>query len=185
MVQPIPRNIIKLIKWNTDDPNHSLSHEVHQSSLTIRVNQLKTNHPNHPIPSPRPTINQLITIQSHDNHTTTPERNPTQSAITHSLDHKITTNPLIPNQTNYRWPHENHTQLKSKSNRGDQWRTWPTRITPTSTTQTPPITTDRPRNPTNMIKKKQRKQRTRKAHQVSENNFDLNQKKKKQMNMTL
>ena len=117
MVHPIPRNrnIIKLIKWQLENPTTPYHMNFHHSSLTIRVNQLKTNHPNHPIPSPRPTINQLITIQSHDNHTTTPERNPTQSAITHSPDHKITTNPLIPNQTNFNIDHTESPTITPRS----------------------------------------------------------------------
>ena len=96
-----------LLNWSNGDlsrPTTPYHMNFHHSSLTIQVNQLKTNHPQPPNHSPRLTINQLITIQSHDNHVTTPERNSTQSAITHSPRSQITTNPLIPNQTNYRWP---------------------------------------------------------------------------------
>lgn len=89
------------------------------------VNQLKTNHPQPFNPSPRPTINQLITIQSHDNHTTTPERNPTQSA-NHPLTEITNHNQSPDSQSNqFKMITPNHQQsphdLKLKSNRGDQW----------------------------------------------------------------
>lgn len=131
-----------LLNWSNGDlrtPTTPYHMNFHHSSLTIRVNQLKTNHPQPSQPQSTTMINQLITIQSHDNHATTPERNPNQeSPITiqlnsisnHSLTEITNHNQSPDSQSNqFKMTTPNHQQsphdLKSKSNRGEIMTTWP------------------------------------------------------------